>query len=232
MQGVRKGGGGKPILCWDVVNEAIGWDKETKTNGLKSALPWYPTIPNYVDLAFQYAREADPEALLFYNDYSVVGNQSREDAIYKMAKSMIDRNIPIDGIGLQYHVKSIETGPTRGQSKATIARFGSLGLQVHITEIDVECEQCGSDQAAMDKQAKIYEDALGGCFDNPKVCTAFVSWGFTDKEANKPFALPFDVEMNPKPAFTAMLNLLNTSSSGFSLSTPSMVAVSLFNILI
>lgn len=82
------------------MNEAIGWDSVTKTNGLKEALPWYPTIPNYVDLAFQYAREADPESLLFYNDYDVVDVMSRETAIFNMLKSMKDRDIPIDGMGL------------------------------------------------------------------------------------------------------------------------------------
>lgn len=149
MKGVRAGADGdKPaIYAWDVVNEAIGYDSDKKKWGFKAATPWYPTLTNYVDLAFTYARKADPEALLFYNDYNVVSTDvGKANAIYDMAKSMIDRKIPIDGIGLQMHVK-VEDKLSWDTVSKTIAKFGTLGLKVHITELDVTCSKCdGTDE--------------------------------------------------------------------------------------
>ena len=75
MRGVKIGD--KKVYCWDVVNEAIGWIKSAKwdrtvgKNGLKKG-HWYPAMPDYIDQAFIFAREADPDALLFYNDYQLV----------------------------------------------------------------------------------------------------------------------------------------------------------------
>jgi endo-1,4-beta-xylanase len=67
---------------------------------LKSAAPWYPDLPNYVDLAFQYAAEADPTIPLFYNDYNIEVDKRKREAIYEMVKSMKNRGIKIDGIGM------------------------------------------------------------------------------------------------------------------------------------
>jgi endo-1,4-beta-xylanase len=97
MQGIKAQGN---VHAWDVVNEAIGWVSEESKWGFKEADPWYPTLTNYVDLAFTYARAADPDTLLFYNDFDVVCTYGKKMAIYNMAKDMQDRGIPIDGIGL------------------------------------------------------------------------------------------------------------------------------------
>ena len=67
MQGVREKAGGHKILAWDVVNEAVS--DSNSGDILKHADPWYPKLPDYIDRAFRYARKADPDALLFYNDY-------------------------------------------------------------------------------------------------------------------------------------------------------------------
>ena len=73
MQGVRKAADNAPILAWDVVNEAIADDG----SGFKDGAPWYPKLPDYVDKAFTYARSADPDALLFYNDYNVISDPKK-----------------------------------------------------------------------------------------------------------------------------------------------------------
>jgi len=87
MQGVRKGANNANVLAWDVVNEAIGWDGNIRKWGFKDADPWYPTLKTYVEDAFKFARKADPEAQLFYNDYNIVSsNKGKRDAIYDMAK--------------------------------------------------------------------------------------------------------------------------------------------------
>ena len=66
---------------------------------LKKAEPWYPAIPNYVDLAFKYASEADPNMPLFYNDYNIAVDKRKREAVFEMAKGMKQRGIKIDGIG-------------------------------------------------------------------------------------------------------------------------------------
>jgi endo-1,4-beta-xylanase len=76
-------------------------------------------LPNYVDLAYTYAREADPDTLLFYNDFDVVNNHGKKMGIYDMAKDMQDRGIPIDGIGLQMHLKENKM-PTKADIVETI----------------------------------------------------------------------------------------------------------------
>jgi len=155
MQGV-KFQTGKKIHAWDVVNEAMGWDSVTRKWGLKPVDPWYPTLPDYVNKAFTYAREADPDALLFYNDFGVTTYNGKAKAIRNMAEDMISNGVPIDGIGLQMHIHD-DSPPTREETAATIKMFGDLGLQVHITELDVKCTKCdGSDAAALSKQADIY----------------------------------------------------------------------------
>lgn len=76
--------------AWDVVNEALD------NNGLKPSQPWYPAVPNYIDVAFQAARKAGgPDVKLFYNDYSVEGMSPKSDQMYKLVKSMQVNNIHI-----------------------------------------------------------------------------------------------------------------------------------------
>ena len=97
------------IDTWDVVNEAIA-DNSTGANGTwdmrKSHL--YNEVPNYVDIAYKTAREVDPTVKLFYNDYDIEGIDIREgnktNAVYNFVKDLVDRGVPIDGVGLQYHL--------------------------------------------------------------------------------------------------------------------------------
>jgi len=131
--------GGATIYAWDVVNEAIDYVTH-QAWGLKNNT-WYPTLPNYVDVAFTAARQADPNALLCYNDYSAEGLSGKSDAVYDMVSSMITRGVPIDCVGFQLHVK-YDAVPLRDDVSANIARLGDLGLVVHVTELDVTCPEC------------------------------------------------------------------------------------------
>eukprot|EP00662_Eupelagonemidae_sp_cell21_P030601 gene30601-27211_t len=209
MRGVAAAG---PVMAWDVVNEAVD------TRGLKHAAPWYPAVPDYIDIAFRAARAADPSALLFYNDYGADMVNAKSTVMYNMVKSMKDRNVPIDGVGLQMHLRVTDPPQALGTSVAqNIARFGALGLQVHITELDVKCPDPCDDA----KQAAVYASVLRACLSSP-ACTVFQTWGFTDKvswlngvrckltpsatpSATTPcHALPFDEHYAAKPAAAAM----------------------------
>jgi endo-1,4-beta-xylanase len=117
------------IDCWDVVNEAIGDDGEMRKS------PYFNIIgEDYVEKAFAFAREADPEATLIYNDYSLP-NPVKRAGVVKMVKQLQSKGIRIDGIGMQghYHLDY----PDPGELAASIEAFSGLGLKVMITEMDV-----------------------------------------------------------------------------------------------
>jgi len=98
-----------------------------------------------------------------------------------MAKDFKNRGIPIDGIGMQMHVKVDDDISVELVDEA-IKKFGSLGLKVHITELDVKCPKCipGND-AELQKQADIYRNVVQACLQNKGVCEAVLTWGFTDR---------------------------------------------------
>ena len=119
------------VYAWDVVNEAIDDDP----NKFLRESPWLTIIgEDYIEKAFQFAHAADPDALLFYNDYNTE-NPAKRERIFQLVKKLKEANVPIHGIGLQGHWSIYE--PDEKEIRASIQRFSSLGLQVHITELDV-----------------------------------------------------------------------------------------------
>jgi endo-1,4-beta-xylanase len=119
------------IFCWDVVNEAVtdeGPDLYRQTK-------WLEIIgEDYIEKAFEFANEADPEALLFYNDYNE-SNPEKREKIYKLVKSLVDKGVPIHGVGLQAHWNLVN--PSLEDIRTAIERYASLGLELHLTELDV-----------------------------------------------------------------------------------------------
>jgi len=194
--------GTKPV-CWDVVNEAVS-DSPSGKNILKNNV-WYPALPNYIDIAFQAARAANSQVKLFYNDYSADGLNAKSDAIYNMVKDMKSRGIPIDGVGFQMHI-SVDYYPSFDQIAANIKRFGDLSLEVHITEMDVQC----SNPCDQQKQASVYAGVLQACLSN-RNCRSFETWGFTDAHTwlgSDKHPLPFDEHYQKKAAYNSLLSTL------------------------
>jgi endo-1,4-beta-xylanase len=204
------------VFAWDVVNEALD-----ETGQAKDSI-WYnqPGIGRagkqtaYVEQAFRWAREADPQAVLFYNEAEGEGLNRKSDAIYAMMKDFKQRGVPIDGIGLQLHISRLAFDPAA--VTANIARLTALGLQVHITELDVALPVGSSGQAQSDdlqKQADVYRQVVHACLEN-RGCTALQTWGFADKyswigshsHGAEGAALLFDRAYKPKPAYDAMLD--------------------------
>ena len=219
MQGVRNASNHTSPLAWDVVNEACANAPNTNGSFFKPADPWYPAVPDYVDVAFLAARAADPNTLLFYNDFGAEQmGESKSENVYNMVKSMVDRNIPIDGVGLQMHTSNAGP-PNEEKVAANIKRLGALGLDVHITEMDVRCaDPCTA--ADLAKQAEVYASMLRACLSQP-ACKSFETWGFTDRDSwlngkrcptmngkDLCHPLPFDENYQPKPAVAAMLKVL------------------------
>ncbi|MFJ5761447.1 endo-1,4-beta-xylanase [Neobacillus sp. NPDC093182] len=119
------------IFCWDVVNEAVTDEGPELLRPTK----WLEIIgEDYIEKAFEFAHEADPDALLFYNDYNE-SNPEKREKIYKLVKSLVDKGIPIHGVGLQAHWNLVN--PSLEDIRTAIERYVSLGLKLHLTELDV-----------------------------------------------------------------------------------------------
>jgi endo-1,4-beta-xylanase len=214
------------VFAWDVVNEALA----DNGSGLRDSI-WYNrpgiglTGPGYIDQAFRWAHAADPKALLFYNEYDVEDVNRKSDAMYSLVKGMLSRGVPIHGVGLQFHVTAKPSDVSPAGLDANMARFAALGLQIHITELDVRVpvDANGSASASdLAAQAQRYYDVVAACL-KYKACTAIQTWGFTDKHSWIPqfykgygAALPFDKNYQPKPAHASMLKALTgaTESTG------------------
>jgi len=208
------------VFAWDVVNEAFD-----ATGGMEHSI-WYdsPGIgvagkqTAYIEQAFRWARQADPKALLFYNDYDTEGLNAKSDAVYAMVKDFKRRGVPIDGVGIQAHIFNLSMKEISSLA-ANMLRLTALGVQVHITEMDVALPLDAKgkllDQADLARQADIYRFIAAACLQQPG-CTAFQTWGFTDKyswipgytKGAKGRALLFDQEYQPKPAYNALRELL------------------------
>lgn len=196
------------IAAWDVVNEAIEED-----GTLRDTL-WLQVIgPEYIELAFRWAHEADPDALLFYNDYACEGLGCKSDAVYALVQGMLERDVPIHGVGLQSHLV-LASPPDLEGVRANIERLGDLGLLVHVTEMDVRM-QGEPTEAKLKRQAQMYGEFLETCL-AAENCTAFVLWGFTDRHSWIPgfqpgwgSALIFDESYQPKPAYEALRGVLS-----------------------
>jgi len=192
------------VMAWDVVNEAVADD------GTLRDTPWLRALgPEYLDQAFRLAHAADPQARLFYNDYGAEGLGAKSDAVYALARGLLERHVPLHGVGLQMHI-AVNGCPPLEDVAANMARLAGLGLEVQITELDVRLPVPVT-AAALEQQARVYRDILDVCLAAPR-CTALVLWGFTDRHSWVPTffrgwdeALLFDRDYRPKPAYQALL---------------------------
>ncbi|ORX59151.1 hypothetical protein BCR36DRAFT_579777 [Piromyces finnis] len=203
------------IDAWDVVNEAI--DDGSNGNGWKFRNSFlYQKVPDFIDIAFKTAREVSPNTKLFYNDYNTEAIWAKSESVYQFVADMKKRNIPIDGVGLQYHV-GINVQPQFNKIDNLISRYCKLGVEVHITELDVSCDDnCNDYDGGEGKQSQVYTNALKACLNN-SCCTGFLVWGIGDNDSwrgaeNKP--LLFDSNYKPKGQYNTILNILkNTPAS-------------------
>jgi Beta-1,4-xylanase len=203
------------VYAWDVVNEAFNDD------GTMRSTLWYdqPGIGSaglgtkYIEQALKWARAADPNAKLFYNDYNAEPMDAKSDAIYSMAQDFKNRGVPLDGVGFQFHIDLTFDNPTTLASVASnFQRFAALGLDVHITELDIRLSD--SSAASLNAQAKLYGEIAAICVQQPS-CKLFQTWGLTDKHSWIPsfypgmgWALLWDANYQKKPAYTSVLNSL------------------------
>ncbi len=196
---------------WVVVNEVIDADRR-QTDGLRNGL-WKDIVgPELVEIAFRAARDADPGAKLFYNDFQTWRPLKRE-RIYAMVKKLKDKGL-IDGIGLQQHVTLTE--PTLRELDDAISRYAGLGLEIHITELDVEVNKDGRhgeltpelEQALAQRWRDLFDLYLRHAGQITAVTTFNVtdasSWLRQQRNDQKTWPLLFDDAGRPKQAFWAL----------------------------
>lgn len=210
------------IKYWDVVNEAVANDNRPGAPALFHEFWSRHLGEDYIALAFRYAHEADPQAVLFYNDYDhgdAMGPKSNR--IYELLKRLLAAGVPVHGVGLQTHC-NLAKPPTYAALRANYERLGQLGLRVQITELDVyPVGVPGTLEERLQKQAAVYRDVVAAAIDS-RACDAIVTWGFTDKfnqvginrRKNLPDNTPtllwlFDENYRPKPSYYGVLEALS-----------------------
>jgi endo-1,4-beta-xylanase len=197
------------IAAWDVVNEALAQDN---SGGLRADSPFTPLGPSYIDEAFRLAHEADPAALLFYNDFDIEGDgTAKSDAAFNLCKRLKESGVPINGVGMQMHVDP-RHWPSADSIRRNMERFAALGLIVEITEMDVPVGEIeGTIEQKLQQQKTIAHDIVAACVAVDK-CAAVTFWGLTDADSwlssaewgrlrgRLPhYPLLYDAALRPKP---------------------------------
>lgn len=204
---------------WSIANEAA--NRSFYTGGDF----WNDKIgPEYIAMAFRWARAADPDAVLIFND---TNNESpRDEGTRQVIEKMLGiveelkaEGVPIDVVGMQMHLLQpglSQIPPEKADVIATMKRFAALGVKIYVTEMDVNLEAvAGAQSEKWQFEANLYRDMVQACIESG-VCTSFATWGVTDKYSwltcsdswclNLPHADPllFDKDYAPKPAFFAV----------------------------
>jgi endo-1,4-beta-xylanase len=193
------------VDTWVVVNEAIWGPGETGGEPAQYAESiWSDALgPEHIERAFRAARLADPDAVLLYNETGAEEQNEKADFLYAMAADLVAREVPIDGIGFQFHVDATDP-PDLASVQANFERFAALGLEIHITELDVSLAEAAGD---LQLQADVYRGVVEACLAVP-ACRDVTVFGFTDRyawdELGDATPLLFDEEYEAKPAFFAV----------------------------
>jgi endo-1,4-beta-xylanase len=206
------------IYAWDVANEVIS----DKRDEYLRPSDWYKICgEDYIIKAFQWAHEADPNALLFYNDYDEI-NPVKREKIFRLVKTLKDGGVPIHGLGLQGHWAINE--PSRGQLDSTLQRFSELGVQLHITELDISVypkEHNARERKPEDvntsftpEKEQLQLEKYKMCFElfrkYSKHITSVTFWNLSDKyswldnfpvQGRKDYPLLFDQKLQRKKAY-------------------------------
>jgi endo-1,4-beta-xylanase len=213
------------IWQWDVANEFF---TDSNPSMLNPNDFWISHLgPDIIPQAFRWAHEADPKALLFYNDYNIAGEDgtnAKSDAAFAWLSQMKNQGVPIHGVGDQGHLDTQFGFPTR--MTENFQRFAGIGLKVAVTEADVRTfvdgptTQVPTNHLATFAQPYEFSQMLKAVLAVPE-CISFTVWGFGDADSWIPgffkgegYATLYDVNLNPKPAFFDLQQDLQLAAHG------------------
>jgi endo-1,4-beta-xylanase len=190
------------VDSWDVVNEPFTDAGEWRSD---KGFPFLDALgPGYVEVALRAARAADPDAKLFVNEIGAESGGPKLEALKRMVRDLEARGVPLDGIGLESHHEAGKA-PSRERVEQTIRELVALGVDVEITELDIEDTGAGPEA-----QAQGYRDTAAACA-AVRRCRRLTVWGVSDRDSwlgveSRP--LPFDTALRPKPAWDALVEAL------------------------
>ena len=213
------------IKVWDVVNEALA---DGGSNVLRNS-PWSQIIgPDFIARAFEYAHEADPYAILRYNDYGLE-NPAKRQKLITLIKQLQAQKVPVMAIGTQTHISV--SAPTPEEEDRALTELETLGLPLHITELDVNSAQGGQRNTGADiannaatTQGGLVDEAnqrlanqyagLFSVFLKHKSVKLVTFWGVNDRVSWRANGRPllFDGNDQPKPAFDAVIRVARGSA--------------------
>lgn len=199
------------VSSWDVVNEAF------EDDGAYRNSIWVQKLgTDYIARAFQYANQADPNALLFYNDYGHEYSAAKRTAILNLVTNLKSRGIPIHGMGLQMHTRYNQTDANITSAITTAA---ATGLMVHISELDVALNPDNNPTLTYttilaEQQTSKYKFIVKTYYAIPKAQQyGITTWNVTDADSwipteyNRPdWPLPFDATYQRKAAYQGILD--------------------------
>lgn len=205
------------VYCWDVVNEAMADEQRWPGASPYRNSPLYQIAGDeFIAKAFEYAREADPDALLFYNDYNAA-DPAKSKRIYDMVKKMKDAGVPIDGIGMQGHYNVY--GPSAEDIDAAINLYSKVVDVIHVTELDIRVNEDmggalrfsqGRDNIA-DWEKMLQEDQYARVFKvlrkHKDIVRSVTFWNLADCDSwlgVKNYPLLFDENYQPKRAYNVV----------------------------
>ncbi len=210
------------IRGWDVFNESIADGGDGSTENLRT-FSWYKAVgPDVLTLAFKWAHEADPNAILYYNDYNIeqgaVENKGKHASSLLLLKRLIAEGAPINGVGIQGHWH-LDTN--LDDVEKAIENYAALGLMVSITELDVTATGNNSGAFGVNqgdrtipaenyqKQAEVYKKLFEIFKRHSDVIDRVTFWGISDTRSWRrgQDALLFDGDLNPKPAYKAVIDV-------------------------
>ncbi|MGA7675033.1 MAG: endo-1,4-beta-xylanase [Rhizomicrobium sp.] len=213
------------IHSWDVVNEAI-YPADGRADGLRDCI-WLKRFgPGYIDIAYRVAKQADPDALLVYNDWGCEGGEAWNDlfraATLKFLGAALARKAPIEALGLQGHLNAFGPGVDQKKLRAFLDEVRAMGLRILVTEHDVDdsggaLDIAVRDRAVADASARFLDVVL----DNDATL-AVLTWGLTDRYLKTPDGLramlsgytprklPLDANLKRKPMWGAIARALRT----------------------
>jgi len=210
------------IYAWDVVNEAVSDDPGQL---LRNSL-WYQICgEDFIAKAFEYAHEADPKAILFYNDYNTE-HPGKRTRIFQLLKKLVDSGVPVQAIGLQGHWSVKD--PSQELLKTSIEQYASLGLKVQVTELDVSIYTdnkmpvskpdgtvSGFTPVQEQQQLEQYARLFQVFREQKSSLTGITFWNLSDRHSwldnfpvrgRKNYPLLFDINLEPKKAYWKVIS--------------------------
>lgn len=214
------------VVEWDVVNEALE-PNDNLPGDMRDWPPYAHGDPGYIADCFHAAHEADPKALLFYNEYGFEylsdGENRRRAAALQLLGELRKRNVPIHGLGIQCHLK-VGNNFNAPIFRKFLSDVAAMGMRISLTEFDVDDQRLPADIATRDQQVADHARRfLDTALDEPAV-KRLLTWGICDRgtwlnsdrpraDGLKHRALPLDENFARKPLWNAIASCLDNAPS-------------------